>query len=262
MAQKYELRWRTFPEHAAQVFKDLGTEGNFADVTLVSDDHIQSPAHKVVISACSPVLKKLLINNPHSHPMLYLRGIKNSELQALIKFMYFGEVQMFEEQLKEFIDIAKDLKVEQIFNEQDKDERCSPDSFNKSTEEISLSPEVVIGDIDMNTHFNEKIFEKSQDTAGEVVKPRKKIRKMSLAKFEVTSEGKYKCLECESLYSSRGALSNHVMSKHRGIMYSCDECTKSYSDRTNLRTHKKKEHEIGNQSTTNIKAEADDLLLD
>merc|ERR1712183_1213029 len=238
MDEKYDLKWKTFSHHLLETFKDLGEQGHFADVTLVSDDQIQSPAHKVVISACSPVLKKLLINNPHSHPMLYLRGIKNSELQTLIKFMYFGEVQIFEEQLNEFLHIAKDLKIEQIFNEQDRDERYSPDSFNKSTEEINLSPEVVISDIDMmNTHFNEKILEKSHDTAGEVVKSRKKIRKMSMAKFEVTSEGKYKCLECESLYSSRGALSNHVMSKHRGVTYSCSECTKSYNDRSNLRIH-------------------------
>ena len=40
MAQKYELRWSTFPAHVTQVFKDLGTEGHFADVTLVSDDEM------------------------------------------------------------------------------------------------------------------------------------------------------------------------------------------------------------------------------
>ena len=90
MDGKYDLKWKTFQNHLVGVFKDLGEEGHFSDVTLVSDDQIQTPAHKVVLSACSPVLKTLLVNNPHSHPLLYLRGIKQTELQAILKFMYLG----------------------------------------------------------------------------------------------------------------------------------------------------------------------------
>ena len=90
MEDKYDLQWKTYSNHLVGVFKDLREEGHFADVTLVSDDQIQTPAHKVVLSACSPVLKTLLVNNPHSHPLLYLRGIKQTELQAILKFMYFA----------------------------------------------------------------------------------------------------------------------------------------------------------------------------
>ena len=71
--EKYDLKWKTYSDHLVGVFKDLGEEGHFADVTLVSDDQVQTKAHKVVLSACSPVLKTLLLNNPHSHPLLYLR---------------------------------------------------------------------------------------------------------------------------------------------------------------------------------------------
>ena len=38
MDEKYDLKWKTFHEHLVEVFKDLGQEGHFADVTLVSDD--------------------------------------------------------------------------------------------------------------------------------------------------------------------------------------------------------------------------------
>merc|ERR1712051_444298 len=122
MDEKYDLKWKTFNEHLIAVFKDLGEEGHFADVTLVSDDHIQTPAHKVVLSACSPVLKTLLVNNPHSHPLLYLRGIKQTELQAILKFMYFGETQIFENRINHFVNVAKDLEVKEISEEQDEDD--------------------------------------------------------------------------------------------------------------------------------------------
>merc|ERR1712051_757386 len=128
MDEKYDLKWKTFNEHLSGVFKDLGQEGHFADVTLVSDDQIQTPAHKVVLSACSPVLKNLLVNNPHSHPLLYLRGIKQTELQAILKFMYFGETQIFENRINDFISVAKDLKVKEIRQQQEEEEAVEIES--------------------------------------------------------------------------------------------------------------------------------------
>merc|ERR1739848_789724 len=122
MDEKYDLKWKTFNEHLVGVFKELGEEGHFADVTLVSDDQIKTPAHKVVLSACSPVLKTLLVNNPHSHPLLFLRGIKHPELQALLKFMYFGETQIFENRINDFVSVAKDLEMKEISEGQEENE--------------------------------------------------------------------------------------------------------------------------------------------
>merc|ERR1719318_2455492 len=72
-------------------------ENTFSDVTLVSDDQIQFHAHKFVLSACSPVLKDLLVSNIHPHPLLYLRGVSHKQLKSLIKLMYFGEASLNQE---------------------------------------------------------------------------------------------------------------------------------------------------------------------
>ena len=58
MAEKYTLNWHTFSDHLKFMFKDLYQEGTYTDVTLVSDDQTQFKAHKIVLSACSPVFKK------------------------------------------------------------------------------------------------------------------------------------------------------------------------------------------------------------
>merc|ERR1712212_1367822 len=123
-------------------FRNLGEQGHFADVTLVSDDQIQTPAHKVVLSACSPVLKTLLVNNPHSHPLLYLRGIKQTELQAILKFMYFGETQIFENRINDFVSVAKDLEVKEISDEQDEED--GDDQSNSYQEEETVNEEPTI----------------------------------------------------------------------------------------------------------------------
>merc|ERR1712183_929515 len=114
MDEKYDLKWKTFSHHLLETFKDLGEQGHFADVTLVSDDQVQTPAHKVVLSACSPVLRSLLTTNPHSHPLLYLRGVRQTELQAILQFIYFGETEIATNRFNEFISIATDLEIKEI----------------------------------------------------------------------------------------------------------------------------------------------------
>ena len=95
----YNLDWNNYEDHVVGAFKNLKTERHFVDVTLISDDQIQTQAHKVVLSTCSPVLKNLLVNNPHPHPLLFLRGIKHAELQAILSFMYTGQTKIFKNRI-------------------------------------------------------------------------------------------------------------------------------------------------------------------
>ena len=76
----------------------------------------QIEAHKVVLSSCSPVLKYLLKSNKHPHPLLYIRGVKNIELQNVIDYIYFGEVSIAQEDLNGFLVIAEDLKLKGLIN--------------------------------------------------------------------------------------------------------------------------------------------------
>ena len=114
MAEKYTLNWHTFSDHLKMMFKDLYQEGRYSDVTLVSDDQTQFKAHKIVLSACSPVFKKIIDNNPSQHPLIYLRGIQSYELESILQFMYLGEGRFYQERMGEFLQVAKDLAVEGI----------------------------------------------------------------------------------------------------------------------------------------------------
>ena len=114
MAEKYTLNWHTFSEHLQLMFRDLYEEGKNSDVTLVSDDQTQFKAHKIVLSACSPVFKKIIDNNPSQHPMIYLRGIQSYEMESIFQFMYLGEGKFYYERMAEFIKVAKDLEVKEI----------------------------------------------------------------------------------------------------------------------------------------------------
>jgi hypothetical protein len=110
----FSLNWKTFKNHLASSLRDLITENMFSDVTLVSDEQIQFQAHKFVLSACSPVLKNLLLNNPHSHPLIYLRGVKQQELQSILQFMYLGEARIHQDHINTLFNIANDLELKEL----------------------------------------------------------------------------------------------------------------------------------------------------
>ena len=114
MAEKYTLNWHTFTDHLQLMFKDLYEEEKHSDVTLVCDDQTQFKAHKIVLSACSPVFKKIIDNNPSQHPLIYLRGIQSYEMESILQFMYLGEGKFYYERMEEFIKVAKDLEVKEI----------------------------------------------------------------------------------------------------------------------------------------------------
>ena len=93
------------------------TESSFSDVTLVSDDQVQIPAHKFVLAACSPVLRKLLLDNPHPHPLIFLRGVIHQDLLSILQLMYLGEARVCQDRISNFLDIAKDFQVKELTQE-------------------------------------------------------------------------------------------------------------------------------------------------
>ena len=88
-SEKFHLKWNDFESSISSSFRDIKEEKDFMDVTLACEEN-QIGAHKVVLAACSPKLKSILSTNRHQHPLLYLRGIKYTDLQSLLTFMYLG----------------------------------------------------------------------------------------------------------------------------------------------------------------------------
>jgi len=109
-SEKFCLRWNDFESNISVAFRELREDKDFFDVTLACDDD-QIQAHKVILSACSPFFRTVLKRNRHEHPLLYLKGVKYTDLMAVLNFMYHGEVNVAQEELNSFLAIAEDLKV-------------------------------------------------------------------------------------------------------------------------------------------------------
>ena len=224
MSEKYDLKWKTFPDHMLGVFKDLGENGHFTDVTLVSDDQISTLAHKVVLSACSPVLKALLVNHPHSNPLLFLKGIKQTELQAILKFMYFGETQIYEERINDFLSVAKDLEVKEISEE----EAETGEYVDENNEEIPQQNENVA---DIPDNQEPKIKRESAEVYS------KAVSKVEQRNTSVKEGATLNCLECDATFTTTNGLKLHTKNKHEGVTYPCTECDFKASQKVQLKSH-------------------------
>merc|ERR1712183_130128 len=109
-SEKFCLRWNDFENNISIAFREIREEKDFFDCTLSCGSR-QIEAHKLILSACSPFFRSVLRQNPHQHPLLYLKGVEFTDLQAVLNFMYHGEVNVAQEELNSFLSVAEDLKV-------------------------------------------------------------------------------------------------------------------------------------------------------
>ena len=130
--EKFCLRWNDFENNISGAFRELRDDKDFFDVTLACDDE-QIQAHKVIISACSPFFRNILRRNPHQHPLLYLKGVKYTDLQSVLNFMYHGEVNVAQEELNSFLAVAEDLRVKGLTQNQSRAENPKRESQQPPT---------------------------------------------------------------------------------------------------------------------------------
>lgn len=83
---------------------------SYCDVTLACDGKFYS-AHKLVLSTCSEYFEGMFDRTQCKHPVIVLKDIASDELEALLSYMYDGEVNVLQENLSSLIKAAECLKI-------------------------------------------------------------------------------------------------------------------------------------------------------
>ncbi|XP_012536074.1 modifier of mdg4 [Monomorium pharaonis] len=109
--QQFCLRWHNFQNTLLSSLPQLLDGGDLTDVTLsAGGKHIR--AHRIILSACSYYFKELFKNlGSLQHPVIVLPGMEYANLWALVKFMYNGEVNIYQEQLPALLAMADTLHI-------------------------------------------------------------------------------------------------------------------------------------------------------
>ena len=214
------LSWNNFSETSAAAFGHFGTNKEFSDVTLASGDGQQVEAHRVVLSVCSPVLRDILMKIPHSHPLLYMKGINMEDLQLILKFLYFGEVMVVQKNLEHFLECANELKIAGLTTN-------LGDSEGLEKEEKKTN----------QTIYNQ------EDHDGFSLNPEQPY-KTELGETDVRRTDTNDCDQCGKEHKSGKALMKHRQEEHPGKSYTCNECGKTFATNANVKIHKKSIHQM------------------
>ena len=228
-------------------------DNDFADVTLASEDGQQVEAHKVILAASSPFFQKLLGRNKHSHPLIYMRGVKSEDLLAIVDFLYRGEADVFQENLDSFLAIAEELQLKGLMGKQDErvnnfvedenpiSQTSRPDINNKDTKipEMACKRQVSSRIRQQNPGENRTIAIPG-DFSGDLAELENRVKSMM-----EKSQNKYANANCKAdrckVCGKEGmgsAIKDHIEANHlEGIIIPCNFCDKTFRCRNALRKH-------------------------
>ena len=239
MSEKFCLKWNDFQTNVSNTFRKLRTSDNFYDVTLVSDDQQQVSAHKVVLASSSEYFKNILTTNKHSHPMLCLNGVSSAEMKNILDFLYNGEIQIYQDHLDQFLEIAQRFQLEGLIQ-------------GEGTQKIEPEPEQFEAD---NSSYPEDIVTETK-TRRNIVKTQndKKLVVVESSNFENLDEldkklndmferidggGKTRrCIPCGKITRDASNAKEHAETHIDGLNFPCQHCEKTFRSRHSLRSHK------------------------
>ena len=196
--ERYSLNWYQFEKSACMTFKELLSQTEFADVTLVSDDLKGIQAHKVILSSCSSKLRNVLKQTAKKEPIFYfLKIVEKFEIQGLCQS-----------------NKGDDSKGKQ--------EEVSCAVFKESYYEIEKEKAAIEY---KSNEDSSSVFESTIQTAVLLQKPNenycdkcdyktKSISHMRGHQRSVHNGVKFACSECELQFSYPNGLARHMKSKH------------------------------------------------
>merc|ERR1719318_2117090 len=274
------LKWGGFEKNIRESFKELRENQNHFDVTLATDDDQQLQAHKIILSAGSNFFSKILTKSKHPSPFLYLKGIKMSELEKVVDFLYTGEANVVQEDLNAFLNTAEELQVrglqtnclpkiqtkrpDQLHNEPNvktdyfKDDNIllpskkdrTLDSLKEPTEtyddkEFSVVEDPVGTDTELDSQINQ-MLERSEEVWKCKVCGKRLMEQDIKVHVETHIKGQgllFYCHICNKTTTTKRSLQSHISNNHNHSgSFICDVCRKSWVTRNAFNKHNRVYH--------------------
>ena len=258
-SDKFCLKWNDFQENVNSAFSNMRKDNNFCDVTLACEDGYQVGAHKIILAASSPFFANVLNRNKHTHPLIYMRGLKSEDLEAVVDFLYYGEANIFEEKLQHFLAIAEDLKLKGLEGEEtpegtEEKHVISPKTttrqkpkYNGLNKRISYTNKGMEMMVYQSNYYPEEQHNVQRTVAlpkdvfsGEMLELDEKLKTMMVLGIP-TGDKKtlYTCQVCGK-EGQMMQIKDHIEVNHlEGIIIPCTHCDKTFRYINALRCHKR-----------------------
>ena len=248
-SEKFCLKWNDFQKNVSKSFSQLRQQIGLFDVTLVSSDQKPVSAHRLVLSACSEFFKTIFYSNTHSHPLLYLDGVDSREINLMLDYIYQGEVQIYQECLDRFLEIANKFKLDGLLATEDEDTGETKKFDNAATseaedvvwkEEEDLTPPKVSSKPKAQQNVQERSLKVPTNEVLEANNSEVNEKFLELVVQE--PDRTFRCTVCHKTMSHRGNMKRHVETHLTGLSYDCPTCEKTFRSSNALTQHKSREH--------------------
>ena len=255
MTKKLCLQWNDFQENIKSAFGHLRGTTDFVDVTLACEDGQQIEAHKVILAASCPFFQSILKGNKHSHPLIYMRGVNLDDLTAIVDFLYYGEANVYQENLDNFLVIAGELQIKGLEGSKDQygsneEEELKPMEKQKVSHMEAISRTQQIDNEttdDTKTGSNALALPKTPLLAANLQELDETVKEMMKTSENMVQVGNRKrrakiCKVCgkEGYVTD---ITRHIETHHlEGLSVPCNFCDKMIRSRNALRAHMIKEH--------------------
>ena len=244
--EKFSLKWNDFHGNISRSFQKLRNEEDFFDVTLVGDDGTHVMAHKLLLASSSEYFKNVFIYSKkyfqQSHALICLEGLQQNDLNNILDYIYQGEVQIHQQDLDRFLEIARRLKLEGLTGGEQQEEEKEE---NYLEEDFKLAE----NDSFQNKNKNETIIRNIRTAEKPVIT----FQSSDIQSFEELDQkveesyskdatGNYACLHCTKSSKKISNIKEHVETHFDGLFFRCSFCDKTLRSRNALRKHKERNH--------------------
>ena len=190
-------------------------------------------AHKLMLATVSPIFRKILVGAGGNQALLYLRGTKSENIEAMLNFIHTGEARIPTLLLNDFIAFGNEMKIFGMsegkalfdkpvpFKTDDNNFAVTANTNKKFPETVEIDEE----DVDFDYTQTIKVSSKTLNDKPVLFKPTDKNYSMTNKSFpetveieEITpdntkkikvSQGNFQCKDCPRVFTDILSYKDH-----------------------------------------------------
>ncbi|KAK8741844.1 hypothetical protein OTU49_002423 [Cherax quadricarinatus] len=104
------LKWNNHKITFFEILRVLREKANYTDATIAVEGKFY-PVHKLVMSTCSEYFSEIFERTPCKSPVIVLKDVRSQDMDALLDYMYLGEVNVNQNDLASLLKTAECLRI-------------------------------------------------------------------------------------------------------------------------------------------------------
>ena len=245
-----------FVQTQANYYSDLLKIQELTDVTLACDGY-QIGVHKTVISASSLFFRDVIKNSKHQNLFIFLKGVSKETLDSILQFVYIGETTVQSENLERLVEVANELKVIGLMEEDLNNDFLKNNKGKKKVRNVHVTKEKQ--DNIENGKQEREVTPKNEDVNFERVKVEEisekltnEVNKRLVTKKDENDRVIHMCTVCEKEGRKKDKMRLHIETHLEGFNHKCKYCDVVKKTTATIQFHEWYFHTRGNSNTNEL----------